>query len=200
MDELTVLQAVRLKGRVAESDLAATLLADPTAVGSAVSNLTAQGLLQGSGLLRLTDDGRQRLADLLATERTALDASVVTRGYEDFRPINAAFKGVVTDWQIRYGEMNDHTDGGYDGEVITRLRAVHGEAMPLIERLAEQLPRLRQYGAKLVTALDRIEAGDAAWFTRPMVDSYHTVWFELHEVLIEAAGLTRTQEAEAGHA
>ena len=26
------------------------------------------------------------------------------------------------------------------------------------------------------------------------------VWFELHEVLIGAAGLTRTEEAQAGHA
>jgi hypothetical protein len=165
-----------------------------------MSNLTVEGLLQGSGLVRLTEGGRQRLAELLAAERTGIDTSVVSRGYEDFRPINAAFKGVVTDWQIRNGEMNDHTDAGYDGDVIARLHGVHCEVMPLIERLAGELPRLRQYGAKLATALGRIDAGESTWFTRPMVDSYHTVWFELHEVLIEAAGLTRTEEAQAGHA
>lgn len=200
MDELSVLQAVRLKGRVTEADLTTTLLADPAPVTAMICNLTARGLLQGSGLVRLTDSGRQRLADLLAAERMDLDTSVVTRGYEDFRPINAAFKGVVTDWQIRNGEINDHSDAGYDGGVIARLHGVHSEVMPLIERLAGQLPRLRQYGAKLATALSRIDAGESTWFTRPMVDSYHTVWFELHEVLIEAAGLTRTEEAQAGHA
>jgi hypothetical protein len=77
---------------------------------------------------------------------------------------------------------------------------VHRGVMPLIGGLAEQLPRLRAYGAKLEAALGHIDAGESTWFTRPMIDSYHTVWFELHEVLIEAAGLTRTDEAQAGHA
>jgi hypothetical protein len=33
-----------------------------------------------------------------------------------------------------------------------------------------------------------------------IIDSYHTVWFELHEELILATGLTREDEAKAGHA
>jgi hypothetical protein len=32
------------------------------------------------------------------------------------------------------------------------------------------------------------------------VDSYHTVWFELHEELIQAVGLSREDEAKTGHA
>jgi hypothetical protein len=39
-----------------------------------------------------------------------------------------------------------------------------------------------------------------AWLTRPMVDSHHTVWFELHEELIGLAGRTRAGEAESGRA
>jgi hypothetical protein len=38
------------------------------------------------------------------------------------------------------------------------------------------------------------------WVSCPLVDSYHTVWFELHEELILAAGLTREAEAKAGDA
>jgi hypothetical protein len=37
-----------------------------------------------------------------------------------------------------------------------------------------------------------------SWLTRPMVDSYHTVWFELHEEMIGLAGRTRATEAESG--
>jgi hypothetical protein len=59
---------------------------------------------------------------------------------------------------------------------------------------------LSVYRAKLDEALVKINDGDTAWLTRPIVDSYHTVWFELHEELIGAAGLTRQDEAEAGHA
>ncbi len=54
--------------------------------------------------------------------------------------------------------------------------------------------------AKLSAALEKIRAGDTSWFTRPLVDSYHTVWFELHEELIGAAGLTRDDEARSGDA
>jgi hypothetical protein len=46
----------------------------------------------------------------------------------------------------------------------------------------------------------KIRGGDPTWLTRPLVDSYHTVWFELHEELIGGAGLTREDEAGAGHA
>jgi pyruvate,orthophosphate dikinase len=33
-----------------------------------------------------------------------------------------------------------------------------------------------------------------------LLDSYHTVWFELHEDLIRLAGRTREAEATAGRA
>jgi hypothetical protein len=48
--------------------------------------------------------------------------------------------------------------------------------------------------------MSKLKAGDTMWFTRPIIDSYHTVWFELHEELILVAGLTREDEAKAGHA
>ena len=32
-----------------------------------------------------------------------------------------------------------------------------------------------------------MRAGDSDWFTKPMIASYHTVWFELHEDLLEHA-------------
>jgi hypothetical protein len=77
---------------------------------------------------------------------------------------------------------------------------VHESALPILASASVHLQRLDAYSAKLATALDKIHAGDTTWFTRPLVDSYHTVWFELHEELIDAAGLTREAEAEAGHA
>jgi hypothetical protein len=66
--------------------------------------------------------------------------------------------------------------------------------LPILASASGQLPRLDAYSAKLSAALDRIHAGDAVWLARPMIDSYHTVWFELHEELIGAAGLTREDE------
>ena len=65
---------------------------------------------------------------------------------------------------------------------------------------AAQLPRLSHYSAKLQAALDNVRDGDTAWLSRPLVDSYHTVWFELHEELIGAVGMTREEAARSGDA
>ena len=67
--------------------------------------------------------------------------------------------------------------------------------MPIIAAAAAQLPRLDRYSVKLESAFGKVKAGDLVWLSRPIIDSYHTVWFELHEELILAAGLTRESEA-----
>ena len=48
--------------------------------------------------------------------------------------------------------------------------------------------------------LANVQAGQPGYISSPLLDSYHTIWFELHEELITAAGRTRAQEAAAGRA
>ena len=80
------------------------------------------------------------------------------------------------------------------------LDDVHRRVTPIVHAAAAQLPRLSRYSAKLQSALNNVHAGETAWLSRPLIDSYHTVWFELHEELIVAAGLTRESEAKSGDA
>jgi hypothetical protein len=115
--------------------------------------------------------------------------------YDGFRVVNAEFKAVVTDWQLRAGQPNAHDDADYDAAVLTRLDDVHHRVMPIITAAAAQLPRLNAYAEKLKTALAKIAAGETSWLARPLADSYHTVWFELHEELIGACGLTRRADS-----
>jgi hypothetical protein len=114
--------------------------------------------------------------------------------------VNAEFKSLVSDWQLKDGEPNNHEDAEYDTAVLARLDHVHESVLPIIASAAAQIPRLARYADKLSAALQKIRAGDTTWLTRPIIDSYHTVWFELHEELILAAGLTREAEAKAGTA
>jgi len=200
MIELQLLQAVRLKGRIAPADLSATIGEDPATVDEAVASLSASGLLMTGNSLRLTTDGRARLTELLAEERAGADHVAVAAAYSDFRSVNADFKALVSDWQLRDGSPNAHDDADYDAGVLARLDRVHGQATPILAAAAAQIPRLATYADKLCAALEKVRAGETAWLTRPIVDSYHTVWFELHEELIVAAGLTREEEADAGHA
>lgn len=198
MSELTVLQAVRLKGRVSPADLAATL--DDADASKTVEQLTADGLVVDGPTLRLTPKGRERLTALLAEERKSLDTAALKASYDEFRSINPHFKALVTDWQLKAGQPNTHDDTDYDAAVLARLDGVHRRALTIVAAAATQLPRLSGYSAKLQTALDKVKAGEIAWLTRPLIDSYHTVWFELHEELILAVGLTRAQAAKSGDA
>jgi hypothetical protein len=184
VSELVVLQAIRLKGRVSRDDLDAGV----------VDGLVSSGLLLDGPALRLSPLGRERLAELLASERSAVDASAIASVYDEFRPVNQEFKAVVTSWQLRDGQPNTHEDADYDAAVLARLDDVHRQVTPLVAAAAAELPRLAGYSAKLQTALDRVHAGETMWLARPLIDSYHTVWFELHEELILAAG--RTREAD----
>jgi hypothetical protein len=188
VSELGVLQAVRLKGRVSRDDLATTLGEDRFDV---IDRLVGSGLLLDGPTLRLSPEGRGRLEGLLADERAHVDAAAVLAAHGEFRSVNAEFKALVTDWQLKDGQPNTHEDAGYDAAVLARLDGVHRRVMPIIAAVATQLPRLSRYSVKLQTALDNIHAGQTMWLARPLIDSYHTVWFELHEELILATGRIR---------
>jgi hypothetical protein len=200
MDELTLLQAVRLKGRVRPVDLVATLDEEAAVVDDTVKELTEANLLTEGKAVRLSPEGRARLTELLIEERRGIDGDAFARTYDEFRGVNRDFKSLVAQWQLKDGEPNDHTDADYDAAVLGRLDGVHQAVLPVLAAASRQLPRLDAYTAKLSAALEKIQAGDTSWFTRPIVDSYHTVWFELHEELIGAAGLTREDEAKSGQA
>jgi len=200
MIELKVLQAVRLKGRINPADIAGTVDEDPTAVAEAVKAAAESGLIAEGKTVRLTENGRNRLDELLAAERQNVDHAAIDTAYAEFRNINADFKALVTDWQLKDSEPNTHEDEEYDAAVLSRLAEVHQRVTPIVELVGKQLPRLGNYSEKLATALEKVQAGETTWLTRPIIDSYHTVWFELHEELIVAAGLTRESEAQAGHA
>jgi hypothetical protein len=200
MSEFTALQAVRLKGRVTEADLVATLGEDAADVAATLAQLTAAGLLVEGKTFRISPEGRERLNALLAKERSSVDQNALAKTYGDFRVVNNEFKALVSDWQIKDGQPNSHEDTEYDAAILNRLDNLHQQVLPIAATITTLLPRLSAYGAKLNSAVDKVKAGDTTWLTRPIIDSYHTVWFELHEELIGASGLSREEEARAGRA
>src|ERR1700756_1816329 len=180
MSELTVLQAVRLKGRISEADLVATLDEDPADVAATVAQLAAVGLLVTGKALRISPEGRARLNALLAEERSGVDPNVLATSYGDFRAINNEFKALISDWQIKDGQPNSHDDAEYDAAILNRLDNVHQQVLPVIATVTTQLARLGAYAAKLDSALGKVKAGDTTWLARPIIDSYPPGWFELH--------------------
>jgi len=123
--------------------------------------------------------------------------SAFVAAYERFEAINIGLKQTITDWQtvdVR-GErvVNDHADEAYDSRIIDRLGAVHERVEPVLSALSAKLPRLKIYGRKLTEALEKAEDGGVEWVSDVRRESYHTVWFELHEDLLRIMGKARTE-------
>ncbi|MFN8052882.1 MAG: hypothetical protein U0Q22_15660 [Acidimicrobiales bacterium] len=147
----------------------------------------------------LTTNGRSYGEQLLAAELdAAMRRGAVRAHYDEFLVLNPQFLELCTDWQVRRSGddlvTNDHADPSYDEEVLARLADIDDAAQGLLERLAAELDRFDPYRQRFATARSRLEAGELDWFTRPTIDSYHTVWFQLHEDLLATLGLDRTLE------
>ncbi len=199
--ELPVLQAVRLKGRARAADVATVTGTAEAVAAEALRGLTDDGLLkEANDRYRLTPEGKERLAAWLVEERSRIDQTALATAYDDFDAHNSRLKELATAWQQRDGEPNDHTDAQYDQEVLDGLVVLDDAFRPLAERFAELVPRLGPYPGRFGTAVAKVNAGDHAYFLRPTIDSYHTIWFELHEELIGLLGRTRQGEALAGRA
>ncbi|HKY49835.1 MAG TPA: MarR family transcriptional regulator [Candidatus Limnocylindria bacterium] len=198
--DLGLLQALRLKGRLSE-DMAARLAG--AGAWTRLAALAQAGLVTMAPVgARLAAPGRERLACLIETERSGVDGAALRQLYEErFDNVNHALKAVVTSWQVKpSGTANDHADAAYDAAVIARLATVHAEARPVLEEVAWLVPRLAPYPDRLAYALAQVQAGDAAYLTHPLRESYHQLWFELHEELLALLGLQRVDEAKAGRA
>lgn len=118
-------------------------------------------------------------------------------GFDEFEKINVELKGLITNWQtIEIGGhrlANDHEDKNYDLAVIMRLGALHERVEDLLARLALIVPRLDYYRVCLLSALEKAENGAVEWVSAAKLDSYHTVWFQLHEDLLRIAGRRRSE-------
>lgn len=125
------------------------------------------------------------------------DDSGFMAAYEEFEKINTDLKQVITDWQtIKLGGQavaNDHSDTAYDAKVIDRLGDVHERVESVLDRLSGKEPRLKIYNTKLLAALEKAEDGEIKWVSDATIDSYHTVWFELHEDLLRIVGRNREE-------
>ena len=84
--------------------------------------------------------------------------------------------------------------------VLDRLAALHADATAWFTGAEAGPRRLADYRARLDRALEGAQAGDGRYVASPRVDSYHGIWFELHEDLIGLAGRTRADEVAAGRA
>jgi len=147
----------------------------------------------------LTTSGRRHGERLLSEELVAAAVSDgVLDAYRRFRSLNPELLAICSAWQVVEldGALvpNPHDDPGRDGEVMDRLASLHSRVEAVTAVLARSLERFEGYGVRLDWAFDRVVGGDTDWLTKAGIDSYHTVWFELHEDLLATLGIERSSE------
>jgi hypothetical protein len=198
---LLVLHALRIKGFADEDGLIAITGLGRSVLEGALSEQAARGLVthrEGRvAAWALTPAGRDAHRALLIEDLEVSDhGALIAAAYEQFLPINGEFKQVCTDWQLRPVPgrdpvPNDHSDQIYDDCVIVQLVDIHDRlALPLAD--LEPIERFSRYRPRLNEALIRLRTGDNAAFARPLSNSYHDVWMELHEDLLVTLQRTRT--------
>lgn len=198
------LHLVRIKG-VAEAEalVGPTRLGVP-AVEALLAELATAGLVEHRhGALagwRPTARGTEQDDAWLAEELEAAGArAALQAAYRSFLALNHEVLEACTAWQLVEADdgslaPNDHRDGSYDAGVVARLADIDRRARPVLATLEGHLARFGRYRLRLRDALERVRAGDGDWFTRPLLDSYHEVWFELHQDLLLTLGLRRGDE------
>jgi hypothetical protein len=190
---------------VTPEQLAESRLVAPESLAGVVDALSAEALVESrEGALRLSAEGKLRALDLVTADRAQIGEEASAALLEAFHGFDSRMKQIVTAWQVREvagaQAINDHADAGYDAGVLEDLAALHAETAAWLAPTADALPRFTVYASRLERALELARGGDQRFVASPRVDSYHGVWFELHEDLIRLAGRRRSDEAAAGRA
>jgi pyruvate, orthophosphate dikinase len=200
-----LVRALAIRGHVMPEQLASALGLNVEAAAESLERAAAGGLVRTSaGTSSLTDAGKALAAQLLAADREAWGPEAAQAALDRFLDLDGRMKTIVTAWQMKEVDgqpvLNDHADTAYDAAVLADFAGLHTDASAWLAPLPDGLPRLGVYGQRLGAAAAAVAQGDHRYIASPRLDSYHGVWFELHEDLIRLAGTTREEEVAAGRA
>jgi len=161
--------------------------------------------LRDSGLINRTDEG---LWEITKTGETAVEKArkmlleQCTRKEEflnyckEFEVINNRFKSLISKWQVKEvnGRLipNVHDDPEYDFSILEQLNKVHEETKDLISRIANIFPIYERFIKRLDVTWERINNGNFEYIDVAR-NSYHNIWFELHESLLKLSGMKRIE-------
>jgi hypothetical protein len=180
-DEDVVLHRLRVQGTAPDGTEGCDRLVD---AGLAVRR---RSLLMLTPAGRVEADERFRL--------TGAEAEAVQAAYARFLPLNTSLIQICSDWQVRAGGVpNDHRDPVYDWAVIDRLVTLDEQTGPIVRGLGKHVVRFVPYRERMRAARRRVEDGESDWLLSPRIDSYHTVWMQLHEDLLLGLGIQRGDE------
>lgn len=194
-----VLHALTVKKSGTADQIAEFLGRDRGEIATTLSAAAEDGLVAGgAGIHMATPAGRQVLDELYPVAYAEVRSDPAVEAAADrFEVVNRKLLDLLTRWQTTTtagtSVPNDHSDVAYDTAILDELGELHERAEPTLGALSGAVPRLEVYGDRLERAYDRALAGETDYVSGVRVDSYHTVWHELHEDLLRVLGRTRQE-------
>lgn len=194
-----ILHGLGIKKYAGADEVAGIIGLDPTHVAEALREQVLRGrIVENNGKYSMTPTTRVAVTGDYSRHYAEVrhDAAFV-QAYEDFERINITLKELITNWQVIEVQgtviPNYHADQDYDGRIIDRLGSLHERADGILAEFCRRLPRMQIYRDKLLNALERAEDGAIEWVSDARLESYHTLWFELHEDLLCIMGRVRDE-------
>jgi len=157
-----------------------------TEVEPALEKAVGEGaVLAARGSYMITPAGR----DLLDTAYPEVFAAIradeaIGAAVEAFETgVNKETLAATTDWQLE----------GPNPKTVDRLHAITKKLTRVLAPLAAADPLMERFFDRLAGALDRVDAGENDYVSGVRVDSFHTVWFQMHEHLLRLTGRERPE-------
>jgi hypothetical protein len=183
-NELLVLHSLRCIGFVGSPRIVAATGLTESEVDAELTGLVAAGLVTHEpgdfGRWGLSEAGRAADAERIAEELATSGARPVIAGaFDDFLVLNPELIELCTAWLLRPGPT-----------VLDLLADLDRRAGAVCAELSSALHRFARYRVRLADALTRAMAGEHAYVSESL-ESYHVVWFQLHEDLLATLGIPR---------
>jgi len=115
---------------------------------------------------------------------------------EEFEDLNVNLKELVTNWQMKIIDgipiINDHSDPEYDSAILKQIFDLHENVIKTLEEMASIILMYKNYIKRLDLAIKKLREGEFNYLIKNK-DSYHNVWFELHESILKLWGRERME-------
>jgi hypothetical protein len=197
---LLTLHALTLKQLSDVDGLVAIFGQDPDDVKSALENAVAQKTAMAArDKYMITPAGRTVLDEAypqwFASERGDTEIGSAMDSFES--GVNKQVLSLTTAWQTvevaGERQQNDHSDSDYDAKIIDKLGAVLDRTATVLAPLTAAQPSVDRFLTRIADALTRAEDGELDYVSSVRIDSFHTVWFQMHEHILRITGRERDE-------
>lgn len=139
-----------------------------------------QNVKRGLNSLTGIGKGAHKLLSEAAIEDDA--KSLIATHYKRFLEPNRLFKELTTDWQQ-----------GRTEDMGSQFDSVHNDITVILDGLTAVDSRFTYYTTHFNSAAASFRSGDTDALAKPLTDSYHDIWMELHEDFLATLSLSRSE-------